>query len=84
MDKVNLLFYDTSDSSEIFLFKSKDSRFLNQYFSIRVRQKKLLIFYKTMNYTEDVVHLKQILCRKLLNKSNLHCVISFPLWISQK
>lgn len=62
MDKVNLLFYDTSDSSEIFLFKSKDSRFLNQYFSIRVRQKKLLIFYKTMNYTEDVVHLKQILC----------------------
>lgn len=40
MDKVNLLFYDTSDSSETFLFKSKDSRFLNQFFSIRVRQKK--------------------------------------------
>lgn len=40
MDKVNLLFYDTSDSSEIFLFKIKDSRFSNQYFSIRVRKKK--------------------------------------------
>lgn len=51
MDKVNLLFYDTSDSSETFLFKSKDSRFPN-----------LLIFYKTMNYTEDVVHLMQVLC----------------------
>ena len=67
MDKVNLLFYDTSDSSEIFLFKIKDSRFSNQYFSIRVRKKKknkeqLLIFYKTMNNTEDVVHLMQILC----------------------